>query len=289
MAAYPGFGVMIRFINADDFLRHFVAQRVVSLAGQYGSGKTSLAVALSYLLQSGGIIEATVSTSPIVWSIPPWDCPSSNFCVVLDELGTEFDNRSFADRKQNKMRTALLAFPRKLNMYIIVSSFVSPDVSFRFITVQRMFDLNPMVPFEIYSYGIENGDIKSQGWFGIYDRAWLWRVDRDNPSPKYGSEAVPDSEYFAQIVALIERAIREARPSDKSPVEFFGSESEREALRQFYRMGYNPNADTILQSPQAPSRTAVSGADNSPGPSNEQVLGGFVAQTSSSGGHSFPY
>lgn len=280
---------MLRFVNADTFLRHFVAQRVVTLAGQYGSGKTSIAVALSYLLQSGGIVEATVSTSPIVWAIPPWDCPSSNFVVILDELGTEFDNRSFADRKQNKMRTSLLAFPRKLNMYIIVSSFVSPDVSFRFISVQRLFDLNPLLPFEIYSFGIENGDIKSAGWFGIWDRAWLWRTDRDNPSPKYGSEAVPDTEYFAQIVALIERAIRDARPSDKSPVQFFGSESEQQALRQFYRVGYNTPPDIVLQSKEASSRKAVSGADSSPQTTDAPILGGVVNQTVSSAGRSFPY
>jgi len=280
---------MLRFINSDDFLRHFVAQRVCTFAGQYGSGKTSLAVALSYLLESSGIVEYTVSTSPIVWAINPWDCPSSNFCVVLDELGTEFDNRSFADRKQNKMRTALLAFPRKLNMYIIVSSFVSPDVSFRFISVQRIFSFNPLLPLELYSYGIENGEVKQQGWFGVWDRAWLWRRDRDNPSPKYGSEAVPDSEYFAQVVALIERAIRDARPSDKSPVQFFGSEDQLEALRQFYKVGYHPTPDNILQPQDKKQRETISGGDSASGAEVGQVLGGVVSQSSGRRGNPLPY
>lgn len=280
---------MIGFINADDFLRSFFAQRVVTLAGQYGSGKTSLAVALSYLLQSSGAVEYTVSTSPIVWAVNPWDCPPANFCVVLDELGTEFDNRSFADRKQNKMRTALLAFPRKLNMYIIVSSFVSPDVSFRFISVQRMFDLHPFLPLEVYSYGIDNGDIREKSWFAIWDRDWLWRTDVNNPSPKYGSEAVPDSEYFAQIVALIDRAIRSARPSDKSPVEFYGSEAQIAALREFYRVGHHTPPDIVLFPPEKTGRAPVQGADTSPIESVPALLGGNVNQAPSIAGRSFPY
>lgn len=280
---------MIRFLRADDFLRHFVSQRVVTLAGQYGSGKSSLAVALSYLLLSGGIVRHCVSTMPVAWAVPPELCPPSNFVALLDEMGTEFDARSFGNQKQNKMRTSLLAFPRKLNIYLIVSSFISPDVSFRFIVVQRVFDLTGLFPLEIYRYGIENGEVKSAGWFGLWDRAWLWRRDAYNPSPKYGSEYVTDADDFSQTVELFSRSIRAARKVGQAPVSFFGRPSTVAAMSIWYRVGYDSAADIVSRPTYTDNPADISSAGHSPQTGDNALLGGQVSTGVSSGGISFPY
>lgn len=280
---------MIRFLNADDFLRHAISHRIVFLGGNYGTGKSSLSVALSYLLLSSGLADYCVSSMPVAWAIPAAVCPPSNFVALLDELGVEFDARSFADKGQNKARRSIVAFMRKLNAFAIVSSKVTPDITFRPLVVQRAFSLAPIVPLDIYSYGLEEGKMAAMGHFGLWHRDWLWKVDAYNPCPKYGNEYVPTENASQEIVTLFDRAISEARKKADLPDinAFWGLQSTFAAFAQFYRVECEPTAYSVLRPASANIEAPVSGANNSAQESGQSIHVGIIAEKSNSAGFGF--
>jgi len=73
---------MIRFFGAEDFLTRFAGVRQCTLVGGYGTGKSSLAVALAYLLLREGMVDACISTMPISFAMPMRFAPFSNFVAV---------------------------------------------------------------------------------------------------------------------------------------------------------------------------------------------------------------
>lgn len=246
---------MLKFLQADDFLRHMFEHRMCFLGGNYGTGKSSLAVALAHLILSQGLAENCIATMPVCFAIPAEYCPLSNFIALLDEFGVEYDARSFGAKEQNKVRRSIVAYLRKLNAYAIVSSKVSPDISFRPLIVQRAFSLYPALPLDIYTYGLEEGEMVAMGHFMVWDRAWLWRVDRDNPSAKYGNEFVPSESQTDEITKFFARAISAAKEIADLPDAnaFWGSALALVSFKKFYKVECISPPDNLLQPKNAPT------------------------------------
>jgi len=233
---------MLKLINGDEFLTQLASKRVCTAAGDYGSGKTSVCCALAFFLMQAGLVDTCVSTAPLSFAVPAsiaMERPR-NIVAVLDELGTAFDARSFGDKNQNNIRRSFLAFPRKLNFYLLVPSWISPDASFRSMVFQRIFTFELIgLPLEIFSFGVEQGQLKEQGKFAIWDRAWLWRSTKMRSTPIYGNEYIPET--FEHIVELFRRAVENSK-GDKESNEVLPS-----AIGLFRRW-HN------IQSPDSPNR-----------------------------------
>lgn len=162
------------FLGMDDFLGRFTEGKQVYLSGGVGSAKTALAVALSYWLHRSNLVDATVADVPIAWAIPAALAPLFRVCLIIDELGSFFDARQFGEKGANQFRKDVLQFPRKVESYIIVSSRLVVDASFRSFTCQRSFTLGPLTR---YAYGEDNGVLDSVGSF------WIWGLDKLYRSP----------------------------------------------------------------------------------------------------------
>lgn len=269
------------FIGGDDFIRHAREHRVIYFGGRVGSGKSALACLMSYLFEQAGIVDRTVATMPVAWAVPADLCEPRNFCAILDELGVEMDARSFQDKKQNIFRKEMLAYMRKLNMIAIIASRVSPDVSFRGLTVQRVFSFVPLLPLEVYTYGFEDRDLKTNGYFGLWNRAWLWS-GRGHPSAMYGHKYIPDGK--EAIDRLIKRAIAEGKSDQEEPNAI--SQENLAYASRWLRMGFDPAAQSPHGSANGQTGRNSLGEGDTSGESGEVFWTG-ATENARSGGRDF--
>lgn len=202
----------MNFLGSDDFLARFMSARLVYLAGRVGSGKTSASVALSWLLHREGLVDATICNFPLAWASPIKDAPLRRFAILLDELGVFYDARQVVGKgggASNDFRKTLLGFPRKIDAYVIVSSRVVPDKSFRALTVQRDYALP--FGFNRYVYGEDDGALTAEGNFWCHGLSDVW--------PFYDHRYIPSGvEYLAAHVA---RAVENSRGGEADPNEVY--------------------------------------------------------------------
>lgn len=199
---------MFRIYNGDIFLKTVRERRVLWLAGEYGSGKSLVEVMLSYLFLRERIVRAVVSTMPIAWAIPAACAPLTDVMVIYDEMGAEFDARSFGVKKQNDFRRRLIAFPRKLNMYVVLASKVAPDVSFRALTLQHTW--GPLLGFDLFWWSCEEGAVGGEGWFWVSGLDGLYKEARHDPYMlTYHHHYIPSSGGY--VDSLVRRAIAVAQ------------------------------------------------------------------------------
>lgn len=198
----------MRFYGADDFLARFTSTRLVYLAGKVGSGKTSFGVALSHLLHTTGLVDATISNVPIRWASPMRWAPGRRFCILIDELGVFYDARTIQG-SGNQFRKVLLGFPRKIDSYVVVSSRIVPDKSFRALSVQRDYKL----PFgwNRYVYGEDDGVLNAEGSFWVHGLSDVW--------PYYDHSYIPSS--VDALSAHVQAAAAAATGGEVDPNEHF--------------------------------------------------------------------
>jgi hypothetical protein len=210
--------------------------------------------------------------------------PYHSFVAVMDELGTDVDARAFADKRQNNIRKQLLAFPRKLNIYIIVASRTSPDVSFRSLTAQRMASVPGLG--EVWGYAFVDGKQSTGGWFILRGRAWCWRGRSNNPFPSalYGHEYVPGSmdAVYTHFEKCIEVAAGVVNPQEAADSE--GAENIAGRFGVVYRPSTGPVSGSNNRKDNQPiqGQSASFGAWESSG-----TLGGVVNETVNSAGISY--
>jgi len=276
---------MFRLLGADNFLSYFRDNRIVYLPGIYGVGKSGLAVMLSYIAVRYGWVKHVISTLPVAWGIDPDYCPPYSFLAIMDEMGQKFDARSFGDRAQNDFRKIILAFPRKVNAYIVISSKVAPDVSFRAMAAQRVFSaLSVGIPLERWQWSLTEGQIEADGFFWVWNRPWLWKKDRNNPSAKYGHLPIPGG--FSRVTNVFRRAMVGSIQEDGDFHTFqqeYGEATIDNLCRWF---GVEQKYSTPeLQSPIGGGRRNNKSADNSDGGQSgyTEVLGGLTNEVVSSG------
>jgi hypothetical protein len=190
---------MIKLLRADDFLNAFAEHRILYASGRYGSGKSSLGVALAWDFGRRRMVDHCISSMPIAFGEPARNVAGDAF-VLLDEAGVFYDARRFADRKQNEFRTGAVAYLRKINSYLYISSRVVPDASFRALTVQRALAIiNGRI--EVYKWALQDAAVDISGWFLLLDRAWTWRM-RLYDHRYIPAGAIHIEEWFKKVTAV---------------------------------------------------------------------------------------
>lgn len=190
--------------GADDFFARFAQSRCVYLSGRVGTGKTLFSVWLSAELHRRGFVDATVSTFPLAWGVPAAGAPMLRVCYILDELGAFFDSRSAMDKRSNEFRKTVLAFPRKIESYIVVSSRVVVDKSFRGLTAQRYYPLPG--GWSIWAYSEDEGVAQNDGIMLVPNLSGYW--------PYYHHKHVPGENNLEWIADHILEAIDTVRTFD---------------------------------------------------------------------------
>lgn len=113
--------------------------RLAWLRGLFGTGKTLLSVALFFELWKSGWRGSIFSPFPV---LSPSSLTSRAGFLVLDEAGTVFSSRSFADKSLSADALRAVSFLRKTDSYLIFPSYTRPDILFRRgLHVERVFAL----------------------------------------------------------------------------------------------------------------------------------------------------
>lgn len=161
---------------ADTFLRLVASYRILWIAGRLGGGKTALAYLLAreLLLREG--LRYLFSNCLSVWNDnPEWmEQKDGVFCdavCLLDEAGEFMDSPS-------EVR-GWTSFLRKVNLMLLLPSVRPPHHTVRFLTVQRILNLNVVgLPIWVYRWDLDSGNLTEHGYFtvlfpsrifGIYD------------------------------------------------------------------------------------------------------------------------
>lgn len=165
--------LIVPLINSTTLLAYVNVYRVAWFMGRYGGGKTSLAFRIAGELCEKYGYRYVISNVKSVWNTDPADVVLRqnkwvDAVIVLDEGGLFLEN-SFDAKK-------FLAFLRKLNIVLLVPSVLPPSPKMRFLSIQRMLNLNLLgLPIWTYMFNLTYGNIKENGSF-------FWR----NPHEIYG-------------------------------------------------------------------------------------------------------
>lgn len=224
---------MIHILGGDKFLSALLGRYLVYFSGGLGTGKTSMAVALSGMLHEWGLVDATISNLPIAWAVPAKEAPLERVCIVIDELGTFFHARDFGDRKSNGFVKSLLGFPRKVGSYVIVASRLNVDVTFRALSVQREYDLGPL---QIFAFAEDDGQQQAVGRFGVWGLSSLYQsplipmpeaFPRGYLSSYFATRYIPSGIQF--LAGWVDRAVAAAKDEsefDPNEIRAVGDEAE---------------------------------------------------------------
>lgn len=259
-------------INSTGFLMNVEEHRILHLAGEVGSGKTTLAIILAHEFIRHGVVDCLISNMAVSFAVPVSLAPFYRFCCILDEAGIFFDARTFADKKQIEARRWLTGLMRKIDSVLLLSSRNSPDISFRAMAVQRTANFGIFgLPLEIFSYGFEDGKKQDAGWFGVWGRSWVWKSKRRNWS-LYGSKFVPGYKETESVVNHYRRAVEiEMEKRGITDDEVIAS---NKGYRRWFRNTLRSAADPIYTSGSRPQDLQEQGNPNS------QSSGGVSAENS---------
>lgn len=141
--------------GANTLLGFLKTSRVCWLRGRYGSGKTALAHRIGYELISSGSFRYLISNCRSVWADNPADVVLRegrfvDAVLILDEAGMFVDG-SYKARKY-------LAFLRKLNVCVLLSSFLKPAAVMRDFSIKRFINWEIAgLPVWSYRYLVSDG------------------------------------------------------------------------------------------------------------------------------------
>lgn len=162
--------------NASTVLNLMSLFRITTLGGRPGSGKTSLAFRLAFELVRQGKYRYIISNCPSVWNEQPekvvlrsgrW----ADAVFVLDEAGTFL--------KAGAKLDTYIAYMRKLNVCIILPTFLPPSSRLKVLTIQRTMNWKSVgLPVWQYTGALASDAVRETFgflWinpheiFGIYD------------------------------------------------------------------------------------------------------------------------
>lgn len=170
---------------ADQFLSIYKHARAVWITGLYGRNKTSFAYALAEPYLKRGY--RLVSNNHSVWrdemnSIEFDKDGKLNVVVLLDEAGVDIKFRSQAGK--------MLAYLRKMDVYICMPSFWPPAQMLRFLVLQPIINWQMIgLPLITYRWTVRLKMFEAAGWF-------LWW----NPQEIYGIYSSMDPGEDAQAI-----------------------------------------------------------------------------------------
>lgn len=199
-----------------DFISRFRSARVLYLTGRNGTGKSNFATFLSADLQALGMTDCTVANYPIAWGRPVIRAPYKRVCYILDELGWFYDARESTTAAANRFRKTVVAFPRKLQSYIVISSRIVVDKTFRGLTAQRLYPLP--FGFSVWAYSEDEG---------VNDNSGLMVIPNLVPYREYYSHLYIPSE-VDKMAEHILRAIDVVKGAPEDPNETVSDVIRRE-------------------------------------------------------------
>lgn len=160
-------------IGSNVFFGNLQTYRVLWIRSRFGSGKTLLAMRLAYELHSKGIVRYICGNFPSPWFDRFEDVELVNgradVCLILDEGG------SFMQSKYKAQK--YVQFMRKLNIILIMPSFLPPSSFVSFFRVKRLMNLQVFgLPAWVYQSRLTDGEEIFK------DNFIFW-----NPAEVYGS------------------------------------------------------------------------------------------------------
>lgn len=164
---------MMPLYNMHTFFGNLQTYRILWIRSRYGSGKTALAMRLAYELQLRGIVRYICSNLASPW-VDEWESVQlvdgrADVALVLDEGGTFMRSKLKAEK--------YIQFMRKLNVILILPSFMPPSSAVSFFRVKRTMNLGVFgLPVWCYKSRLTDGE-------DIFYDNFYWV----NPSEIYGS------------------------------------------------------------------------------------------------------
>lgn len=131
-----------RWWNLGDAIWYCTSRRVIDIDGDYGSGKTLLAVALSYELVKGGYVDHIFAPIPIRGQCFDLEV-RSRWVMVLDEAHAILDARQYKDNKTDEWLRDL----RRRESIILTPAVEDVDKRFRKVQMRRWGMLGNIVWF----------------------------------------------------------------------------------------------------------------------------------------------
>lgn len=150
-------------VNSALILGYLETFRVCNIGGRFGGGKTALGFRLARELIERKKVRHIVSNVQSVWNDDPAHIQLVNgqadVAIILDEAGLFLETGRDAKK--------FLAYLRKLNVILIMPTVLEPAARIRFLTVQRIMNLEVMAfPMWLYRLDLIYGRTKEKGFFG---------------------------------------------------------------------------------------------------------------------------
>ena len=172
--------------------------RFVWISGRYGGGKTLLSVAFADALLRSGRVSRIFSNFPFKLSSPLPSSPDDirDSCVIFDEAWLYFDSRS----RNWSFVSAVLAYLRKRNVYLLLPSVFPLDKRLRQVCAQRVAAFSRLLPGLPWLYSF------SVGW-GVYSDRHFFLLFPSRYFSLYDHLAIPSYEDGERLIYLLGQGI----------------------------------------------------------------------------------
>lgn len=187
--------MIIDWSGAFELLRQY---RIAWLSGRFGAGKTAMAVAMAeYLASKYGY--RVYSNFPLVFD--EFDTGVKGEKVlhavfILDEAGLEIVARV------NTLAERMIAYTRKMDIVILLPSFIPPSARIRFLQYYPIINLaSAGVPLAIYGWRVNLANFKASGSFLVANPNDYYRM--------YNSFVAQDTDLTGRIYeSIIEKVTK---------------------------------------------------------------------------------
>lgn len=136
--------------------------RVGWIGGRFGSGKTLQSVMMSaHLAELHGY--ETIANFNLMWGLKEFpNRQPLRLCIIIDEAGMETATRL------GHLSEGLLAYLRKMEVVILLPSFIPPARKLQFLRYSTSLNLNPIgVDMAIYNWDVSLAGYKARGSYMV--------------------------------------------------------------------------------------------------------------------------
>lgn len=162
--------MLVDWSGAFDLLRQY---RIAWLSGRFGAGKTAMAVAMAdYLADKYGY--RVYSNFPLVFDEYYRGIKGDKVLhavVIIDEAGLEMVT------KINTLADRMIAYTRKMDIIILLPSFIPPSSRIRFLQYYPIINLSSAgLPLAVYGWRVNLAGFKASGSFLVVNPSDYYRM-----------------------------------------------------------------------------------------------------------------
>lgn len=186
-------------IGSDTVEYLTYSYRLAIMKGNFGAGKTSFAFRLALAMALKYKFRYIISNTLSVLTDDPADVflregIYADAIIILDEAGEFMESRS--------QTREFISFLRKINVVLIMPSFMLPSREVRLLSVQRVFNAEILaLPLWAYRFTVDNGDVENSGFFAWHNPREIWGL--------YDTVGLPQD--ADEIIFYLKRWIDQAR------------------------------------------------------------------------------